>query len=313
MRATPAATRVLVASDNLEDARQVVRQLSDWFENVRVSTTLDSALEDFRSFEPNVLVLAFDTLDKAQGYYLGLFRLGAASAMGAHRTIVLCSKDEVRAAFELCRKDCFDDYVQHWPQSYDGVRLAMSVWNAGRHATTGNGAPDNAALRLHARHLAELERVVADPVHESLPSLIQSIEPALAQTRPLAEALRALKPMVMVIDDDEFSRSLVQRSLDLQRWQVVMASDAPSSLAQLRRVRPDVILMDVRLPGIDGLALTRQLKASPHLASIPVVMMTGDSRRETLVSSMEAGAVAFVVKPVSRSALDAKLDKVVPR
>ncbi|MET0208007.1 MAG: response regulator [Burkholderiaceae bacterium] len=63
----------------------------------------------------------------------------------------------------------------------------------------------------------------------------------------------------------------------------------------------------------DGVALTRHLKASRHLADIPIVMMTGDARRETLVNSMEAGAVGFVVKPVKAQALEDKLTTVLAR
>ena len=71
--------------------------------------------------------------------------------------------------------------------------------------------------------------------------------------------------------------------------------------------------MDVRLPGLDGVALTRHLKGSAATSAIPIVMMTGDARRETLVGSMEAGAAAFVVKPVTRATLEAKLDRILPR
>jgi CheY-like chemotaxis protein len=309
MKRSPATARVLVATDNADDAHQIVRQLGSLFENVRSST-----VADFQDFAPDVLVLAFDTLEKAQLYYLGLYRHGAGAIQDTHRTVILCGKEEVRAAFELCRKDYFDDYVLYWPQRYDGTRLAMSIWIACRQTMADRALqPGPAELLLHARHLAEIERVVADPVNDSLHVLRERIEPALAQTRPLADAVRALRPLVMVIDDDEFSRRLVQQALDPQRWEIVLASDGRDALAQLRRVRPDVILMDVRLPGIDGLALTRRLKASPHLAGIPVVMMTGDARRETLLGSMQAGAAAFVVKPVSRVALDAKLDRVIPR
>jgi CheY-like chemotaxis protein len=113
----------------------------------------------------------------------------------------------------------------------------------------------------------------------------------------------------MVVDDDEFARSLVMQALDPNRWEILPAVDGVSALKHLRRVQPDVILMDIRLPGMDGVALTRHLKASPRLRHIPVVMMTGDARRETLVSSMEAGAADFAVKPVSRAGLEAKLQK----
>jgi CheY-like chemotaxis protein len=68
--------------------------------------------------------------------------------------------------------------------------------------------------------------------------------------------------------------------------------------------------MDIRLPGIDGVSLTERLKASPALADIPIIMMSGDARLERLVRSMEVGAAAFVVKPFTRESLTMKVEKV---
>jgi CheY-like chemotaxis protein len=71
--------------------------------------------------------------------------------------------------------------------------------------------------------------------------------------------------------------------------------------------------MDIHLPGPDGVALTQRLKASPRLASIPIVMMTGDACKSALLSSMEAGAAAFVVKPFTRESLTSRLLSVLSR
>lgn len=113
--------------------------------------------------------------------------------------------------------------------------------------------------------------------------------------------------VVLVVEDDAFTRQLIGRMLDPLQFRLHHAVDSTEALRTLREVHPDVVLMDIRLPGLDGLALTRRLKAVPHLTSIPVVMMTGDARLETLRSSIEAGAAGFVVKPFSRLALLAKL------
>lgn len=271
MSPTPASARVLVASDNQGDAQQILHQLERDFEHVRASTDLDRAVPDFEDYRPDVLVLAFDTLEKAQQYYLGLYRLGKNLHAHRHRTVILCNKDEVRAVFELCKKEYFDDYVLYWPHTHDGPRLAMSIWMACREMTALQGSQ------------APLEKA------------------------PEARAL------VMVVEDDAFARNLIGRVLDPAVYEVVFANDGASALGQLRRVQPDVILMDIRLPGQDGLSLTRQLKASPRLAGIPIIMMTGDARRETLVSSMEAGAAGFVVKPFTRESLQVNLERILPR
>ena len=316
-----ASARVLVATDNANDANQILRQLRNDIAHVRASTDSEKAVEDFEDYRPDVLVLAFDCLDKAQSYYLGLYRLGKALHQHPHRTVILCNKDEVRAVFELCKKEFFDDYVLYWPHTHDGPRLAMSIWMACREMVAMRAeTPGPAELLAHARHLGELEQTLdrglaagassAEPANAWARKLRDQIQPSLAGTRAFADKARQLRPIVMVVEDDEFARQLVAGTLDVQKYDVLFVGDGRAALSQLRRVRPDVILMDIRLPGMDGVEVTARLKATPQLSEIPVVMMTGDARRETLVNSVEAGASAFVVKPFTRESLVAKLEKV---
>ncbi len=71
----------------------------------------------------------------------------------------------------------------------------------------------------------------------------------------------------------------------------------------LRRCQPDLILMDVQLPDVDGITLTRQLKSIDSYAAIPIVMLTGQGQTNVVVESRNAGAVDFVVKPFDRATL----------
>lgn len=322
--------RVLVASDNADDARQIQRQLKADFTHVQLSIDVDRCLEDFEQHTPDVLVLAFDSLEKAQRYYLGLYRLGGALQQHPHRTVILCSQQEVQAVFELCKKAYFDDYVLYWPHSRDGPRLVMSVWNACRELSSLRPAvPPAAELQAHARHVDELDRMIGHEIDAAgqqmragaagaavaawARQLQRVIEPALAGTRLLGVQLRQVRPVVMVVDDDDFTQTLVGRALDPLAWETLPAVDGSAAFAHLRRRRPDIILMDIHLPGLDGVALTQRLKASPHLAGIPIVMMTGDASKAALLSSMEAGAAAFVVKPFTRESLTTKLFSVLSR
>ncbi|MEP7297183.1 MAG: response regulator [Burkholderiales bacterium] len=332
-----ASARVLVATDNVDDAKQIVHLLEDEFEHLRASTTPAMAVGDFEEFEPDVLVLAFDTLDKAQRYYLGLYR--ASQMLRPHRTVILCDKSEVHAVVELCKKEYFDDYVLYWPLAHDGLRLGMSVWKACREMTRRADQPQPATLLAHVKHLGDLEAVLDRELTEGIDELKRAqaaqtpqagatgvqpidawarklrdeIEPAMAGTRALAAMTHSLRQVVMVVDDDPVVRSLIGRMLDPTLYEVRCAGDADAALIQLRRGCPDVVLMDVQLPGLDGVALTHRMKRSTLLAGIPIIMMTGDARRETVASSMEAGAAGFVVKPVSRAALNEKLAKVLSR
>lgn len=115
-----------------------------------------------------------------------------------------------------------------------------------------------------------------------------------------------------VSEDDEALHALVAAMLEPERVDLVFESDGAAALERIRAIGPDLVLMDIVLPGSDGVAITERLKATPGLASIPVVMLTGEARFETLVRSMQAGAADFIVKPFTRDALVAKLSKFLP-
>jgi CheY-like chemotaxis protein len=293
---SPVQAPILVATDNVDDARLVCRQLQTVFATVRASTVTENAVADFEDCQPEVLVLAFDSVQKSEHYYLGLYRSSSGAVRDAHRTVIFCGKDEVADTFELCRQGYFDDYVLYWPQSFDGTRMTMSVLAAARSAKSQQDDAGRSRRLLHESYPVAFGRRGADPA--------VGIDPG-----PPAAGLPSPRPLVLVVEDDEFAQALVRRALSGGRWEVVFAGDATTALAALGRALPDVILMDVRLPGVDGVALTRRLKDMPQYTHIPIVMMTGDSRRDILVGSVEAGASDFVVKPVSRAELEAKLNK----
>ncbi|MEO8056700.1 MAG: response regulator [Burkholderiales bacterium] len=337
MKKNLSSARVLVATDNVDDAKVILHMLEAESMQLRASTAPAMAVRDFDEFQPDVLVLAFETLDKAQRYYLGLYR--ATQTLRPHRTVILCDKSEVHAVVDLCKKEYFDDYVLYWPLAHDGLRLGMSVWNACREMARRVDQPQPATLHAHVKHLGDLEAVLDRELSEGIDELKRAqsaqtpqadaagvqpidawarklrdeIEPAMAGTRELTKMTHTLRKVVMVVDDDPVVRALIGRMLDPAVYEVRCAADADAALIQLRRGCPDVVLMDVQLPGLDGVALTHRMKRSTFLANIPVVMMTGDARRETVASSMEAGAAGFVVKPVSRAALNEKLAKVLSR
>lgn len=135
---------------------------------------------------------------------------------------------------------------------------------------------------------------------------------AAAPAAPPAKAAPRARPVLLMVEDDEFTHQLVAVTLASHDVELVFESDGATALERIRAVRPDLVLMDVMLPGRDGVALTQVLKSDPDLTSIPVVMVTGEARREILVRSMEAGACDFIVKPFTPDALVAKLVRFLP-
>ena len=120
------------------------------------------------------------------------------------------------------------------------------------------------------------------------------------------------RPVVLVVEDDVVLHTLVAAMLESEAIELVFEADGRAALERIRAVAPDLVLMDIVLPGGDGVALTEQIKATPELAAIPVVMLTGEARLDTLVRSMEAGAADFIVKPFTREALVAKVGRYLP-
>ena len=113
----------------------------------------------------------------------------------------------------------------------------------------------------------------------------------------------------MIVDDDDMQRKLVATMLKGENYSLLFAISGMDALALLRKVRPDVILMDITMPGLDGLETTRRLKAVPGLLHVPVIMITGHSEGNVVIDSLSAGAAGFVVKPFDRLSLIGKITK----
>jgi two-component system cell cycle response regulator DivK len=103
--------------------------------------------------------------------------------------------------------------------------------------------------------------------------------------------------VILVVEDNPASQMLVEAILQGHGYQLRFAASAPEALASIERDRPDLILMDVQLPGQDGLSLTRELKADPARASILVVAVTAHAMASDRQLSLDAGCVGHITKP----------------
>jgi two-component system, cell cycle response regulator len=105
-------------------------------------------------------------------------------------------------------------------------------------------------------------------------------------------------PLILVVDDNPSGQLLVTTVLQLDGFQVEGAGSSFEVLERLRARTPDLILMDVQLPGQDGLSLTRQLKADPATASIRVVALTAYAMAGDREQAIAAGCIGYITKPV---------------
>jgi CheY-like chemotaxis protein len=112
---------------------------------------------------------------------------------------------------------------------------------------------------------------------------------------------------ILLIEDNEMNRDMLSRRLTRKGYEVLTADDGARGLAAAASERPDLILMDMSLPVVDGWEATRRLKAAPETAGIPIIGLTAHAMSTDRERAMEAGCDDYDTKPVELTRL---LDKV---
>jgi|SRR5450759_4306088 len=113
--------------------------------------------------------------------------------------------------------------------------------------------------------------------------------------------------LILVVDDNDAGLLLVRAVLELDGFRVDSAGSSEEVLERLNARVPDLILMDVQLPGQDGLSLTRQLKADPATATIPIVALTAHAMAGDREQALAAGCSGYISKPIDTRTLGAQV------
>src|SRR3989440_6320140 len=116
---------------------------------------------------------------------------------------------------------------------------------------------------------------------------------------------------VLVVDDVELNVRLLAAKLASEYFEVLSADNGPTALDMAERELPDIILLDVMMPRMDGFEVCRRLKANPRTTDIPVVMVTALSDVADRLRGLESGADEFLTKPVNDTALFARVRSLV--
>ena len=117
---------------------------------------------------------------------------------------------------------------------------------------------------------------------------------------------------ILIVEDNEMNRDMLGRRLQRRGYEVVIALDGEEGLAMAATEAPDLILMDLSLPRVDGWQATRQLKAANETRSIPIIVLTAHALEHEREKAMATGCDDFDVKPIDFARLMSKIERFIP-
>jgi len=114
---------------------------------------------------------------------------------------------------------------------------------------------------------------------------------------------------ILVVDDNEMNLKLLRWLLEKHGYAVHTACDAQTARTSVRALHPQLVLMDIQLPDVDGLQLTREFKADPQLREIPVVAVTSYAMKGDRQRSLDAGCDGYITKPIDTQQFPVEIQK----
>jgi putative two-component system response regulator len=119
--------------------------------------------------------------------------------------------------------------------------------------------------------------------------------------------MEEFRSTILIVDDEPFGRETLESILEPEGYILVMAENGYQAIEKARAIQPDVILLDVMMPGMNGFEVCRHIRSEKQLAEIPILFLTALDDRQSLLNGLEAGADEFISKPFDRYELRARL------
>jgi type II secretory ATPase GspE/PulE/Tfp pilus assembly ATPase PilB-like protein/CheY-like chemotaxis protein len=187
---------------------------------------------------------------------------------------------------------------------------------AARPAPRETTAPADAGRRRVAVEEDPEERVVVARPRKGIPAPVIELSPAfelLDDLPPARTELTRQGAMVLLVDDEDQLRRVMKDLLERQGYTVVEARDGAQALDEVDRHAPDIIILDLNLPGVDGYSVLSQLRSRPSTRQLPIVVLTAKGDEDNEVRVLQLGADDFLTKPFRARALAARLENALTR
>ena len=121
-----------------------------------------------------------------------------------------------------------------------------------------------------------------------------------------------LSQSVLIVDDEPMTRGLLRMMLQREDYQIYEADDGVEALTAVRQYRPDIILLDVMMPNMDGLTVCRRLREDVNTADMPIILLSAKTHSSAIQEGLQAGANLYLTKPVPRDVLLQNIQNLLP-
>ena len=114
-------------------------------------------------------------------------------------------------------------------------------------------------------------------------------------------------PMILIVEDNPAGLEILQTRLEAHNYDIITATDGEAGLAMARDHQPDLILLDIMMPKMDGIKVCRLIRADPSMPFMPIIMVTAKADSADVIAGLEAGGDEYLTKPVDQAALVARV------
>lgn len=118
---------------------------------------------------------------------------------------------------------------------------------------------------------------------------------------------------ILYVEDDPNNRTLIRRILGAEGYTVHEAPNAAAALEKLKTLKPDLILMDINMPEVDGYTLTAQIRAMPEMSNVPIIALTANVMKGDRERSLQAGCDGYIQKPIDIDTISAQIQRFLKR
>lgn len=230
----------------------------------------------------------------------------------------------VTAAYERCRNDIHaegDGLQGAMEQQLEQLSRQLAQYeqppSASAPGQIGQMKATMDSLYLEIRQSLEmfrdLRRTALNPRPPAAPVAPSGTTLIMPAPNANTDVIARQKKTVLVVDDDTFQRNVLKKLLRSEKFDVEMAENGVQALEMLQQSQPDLVLLDLLMPGMNGLEVMQRIRQHPTLSQVPVVVISGEHEKETVIECLKLGASGYVVKPYTRKTLLEKIDKALLR